>query len=120
MRRHLKSLLAGLLAAVLALSVSGPPLLADEDERDHERALRAVARGEILPLTEILARAEEILRGRMIEAELERDDGRWFYELTLLGPEGRVVEALFDAETAELLELEGESLERMLKRGGAE
>lgn len=88
----------------------------DYDGRDQERARAALERGEVLSLDVILARARELLDGRMIEAELEREDGRWVYELTLLGPDGRVVEALFDAASAELLELEGDGLERVLRR----
>ncbi len=88
----------------------------DYDGRDQERARAALERGEVLPLDAILARARELLDGRMIEAELEREDGRWVYELTLLGPDGQVVEALFDAASAELLELEGDALERVLRR----
>jgi uncharacterized membrane protein YkoI len=53
----------------------------------------------------------------MIEAELEREDGLWVYEVKLLRPNGRVVEALFDARSGELLAIEGAALEEVLRRG---
>ena len=115
MRRVFKLSAAVLLAASLAVPTFADD---DDDERDQERALRALESGEVLPLAAILERAEAMLTGRMIEAELERDDGLWIYELTLLSPEGHVIEAEFDAGTAELLGLEGRALERIIKRQG--
>lgn len=106
-------------AVLLAVSLAVPTFADDDDdERDQERALRALESGEVLPLAAILERAEAMLTGRMIEAELDRDDGLWIYELTLLSPEGHVIEAEFDARTAELLGLEGRALERIIKRQG--
>ena len=43
---------------------------------------------------------------RVVEVELERDDGRWLYELKLLTPEGVLVEMELDAATGALLEFE--------------
>ncbi len=90
-------------------------LAGDDGSHDQRRARAALERGEVLPLTGILRRSEALLDGRMIEAELEREDGRWVYEITLLDADGFIVEALFDARTAELLELEGRRLERLLQ-----
>lgn len=102
------------IAAVwLLVGVWGPALAGD----DHERARDALSAGEIQPLTAILGRAEQLLGGRMIEAELEREDGLWVYEVKLLRPNGRVVEALFDARSGELLAIEGAALEEVLRRG---
>lgn len=88
----------------------------DYDEGDEREARGALRRGEVLSLDAILQRAQALLNGRMLEAELEREDGRWVYEITLLGPEGHVVEASFDARDATLLGLEGGALEKILKR----
>jgi len=90
------------LALILALLAG--PVLADDDDQD--RARRALEAGEILPLSEILAVAEAARPGRVIEVELERDDGRWIYELGLVTPGGRLYEMEIDAATATLLELE--------------
>jgi len=94
----------------LILSLIAAPALADrpDDARDHDRARRALEAGEILPLAEILAVAEATRPGRVIEVELERDDGRWIYELELVSPEGRLYEMEIDAATGTVLEVERE------------
>ncbi len=93
---------------VSAILLLGAATLASADD-DHERARTALEKGEVLPLTTILVRAETLLHGRLIEAELEREDGIWMYEIKLLRADGRLVEAYFDARTGELLEVEGDS-----------
>jgi uncharacterized membrane protein YkoI len=70
---------------------------------DYEHAREAVERGEILPLTEILERVEARHGGRMIEVEFESADSRWFYELELIQPDGRIIEVTVDAVTGETL-----------------
>jgi uncharacterized membrane protein YkoI len=92
------------LALILALLAS--PTLADS--RDHDRARRAMEAGEILPLSQILKVAHAARPGRVIELELERDDGRWIYELELVTPQGRLYEMEIDAATGTVLEIEHE------------
>ena len=97
----------GLLAAVLMFAVlAGAATLAAATFEDYERARAAVARGEILPLTEILQRVET--GGRMIEVEFEIEDGRHLYELELIQPDGRIVEVTVDAASGETLAIEDE------------
>lgn len=91
--------------AVLLSLIAGPAL-ADRD--DHDRARRALEAGEVLPLSEILAAVEAVRPGRVIEVELERDDGRWVYELELVAPDGRILEIEIDAATADILDIERE------------
>ena len=85
-----------LLAAVLA---------AASPARDHERARAASARGEFVPLEQILADAERRVRGRVLDVELEADDE---YEVEMLRTDGTVVELEYDARTGKLLEIEAE------------
>ena len=75
---------------------------------DHDRARRALEAGEILPLSAILAAAEAARPGRPIALELERDDGRWIYEVEWLAPDGRLYEMEIDAATATLLDVEAD------------
>jgi len=70
---------------------------------DHERALRAVEEGRVLPLREILAKVERNYPGQLIEAELEGDDKLPIYDIKLLGNDGRVVRLLYDARSGEPL-----------------
>ena len=108
--------IAPLLAAVVIAAFVGVRADADEDEHDHdhERARAALAAGEVAPLREILARAERDFRGSLLEVELERERGRWVYELKLLTSGGAVVELVYDARTIELLGAKGRGLERAL------
>jgi uncharacterized membrane protein YkoI len=75
-------------------------------EEDHDIARQAVERGELLPLTKILAAAEREYPGRVLEVELEREDGRYLYEIEVLTKNGRVVELTYDGRTGELLEVD--------------
>lgn len=94
---------SGLGRLLLLLGLLAGPALADDD--GHDRARQALQAGEILPLPEILAAARP---GRVIALELEREDGRWLYELELVTSEGRLYEMEIDAASATVLELERE------------
>lgn len=85
---------------ILAASLLVSPAWADSD---HDRARRAVEEGRILPLKEILARAEASHPGQLLEAELEDELGRLIYELKVLTKDGGVVKLYYDAGTGELL-----------------
>lgn len=78
------------------------------DGNDHDRARRALEAGEILPLARILQAAEAARPGRVIEIELDRDGGRWIYELELVSPQDRLYEMEIDAATGAILEIERE------------
>ncbi|RBI83788.1 peptidase [Rhodosalinus halophilus] len=91
-------------AFALVLMLLAAQSLADRD--DHDRARRALERGEVLPLARILAVAEAEAGGRAIEVEFEREDGRWIYELELITPAGRLVELEIDAATGAILDRE--------------
>jgi len=84
------------------------PYWADEDH-SYDRARRASERGEILPLTEIYARVLKRFPGRVLEAELERERGRWIYELKVLDPSGRLFEIYTDASTGEIIKHKAEN-----------
>lgn len=77
-------------------------------DRDHDRARAALRGGEVLPLATILPRVEAELGARVIEVELERDDGRLIYEFGLIAPDGRILEAEVDAASGAVVEVEAE------------
>jgi uncharacterized membrane protein YkoI len=79
------------------------PAVADDD-RDHELARAAVERGEILALDEILRRLPRRAGERLLEVEVERDDGRWIYEIEWVGTDGRVREIEVDARDGRVLD----------------
>ncbi len=73
---------------------------------DFEIAEDAVRRGEILPLATILERVAAVQPGRVIEVELEIEDGVLVYEVELISPDGRLLEVELDARTGDILSLD--------------
>lgn len=78
------------------------PALAD-GPRDHERARAALQAGEVLSLQAVLERVQRQHPGDVLEVELEREGGRWVYELKLLQKGGTLLRLDVDARTAEVL-----------------
>ncbi|MCC6714225.1 MAG: PepSY domain-containing protein [Gammaproteobacteria bacterium] len=94
-------------ATVLAALVIGTPAAEDRPEREQDRAKRLVQEGKVLPLEAILARASTKTPGRLIEAELDEENGRYVYELEFADPAtGRVTELVYDARSGNLLATE--------------
>ena len=91
----MRSLVLCFLAATLA--GTGPALAGDG--HDQDRARRAVEQGRMLPLRDIIARAQADLGGEVLEAELEDEKGVPVYELKLLTRGGRLVKARYDARS---------------------
>lgn len=91
------------LAMLLAAAWTLPAARAGE-RHDHERARAAVEAGEVLPLPALLARLQRTHPGQVLELELERDDGRWVYEVKLLQADGRLLKLDLDAATGAVLE----------------
>ena len=93
------------LPLVLALTATSGHA-SDKKKKDHEAARLALARHEVLPLTKILAIAEQRAPGEVLKVELEEDDGRMKYDLMILAKTGRVLELELDAKTGATLKLE--------------
>ena len=89
-----------LLVALLLLPAA---VRADDDS---DRAYRALQRGEVRPLTEILATIGPALDGEIVGVEFDREDGRWVYEFEVITPGGRLLEVYVDAATGALLKTE--------------
>lgn len=73
-------------------------------DSDHDAARRAVERGEIRPLAEILSSLRERIDGSIVGIELEREHGRWVYEIKTLAGRGRRAKFYIDARTGEFLD----------------
>lgn len=73
---------------------------------DQDEALRLAEQGRILPLHALIEDALARYPGRFLAAELERDDGRYIYELELVTRDRRVVELEYDAVTGRLLDVD--------------
>jgi len=90
--------------AIASLTVVAFAALASE--HDRVRALREA--GTILPLERILENLRADRQGRVLEAELEYDDGRYAYEIELVDDAGIVWELWYDAATGKLIRSEQE------------
>jgi uncharacterized membrane protein YkoI len=88
-----------LLALVATLSVAAA---AHADSVDQDALRRAVQRGEIRPLAEILAAVRGKLPGQITGTEVERKGGRWVYEFRVADDKGRLFEVYVDARTGEI------------------
>lgn len=97
--------IAGALA-LIAL-IAAPAFADDDDKHDHDRARRALERGEVLPLERILAVVRARVPGEVVRVELERDDGKWIYEVRVIDAAGRRVEIEVDAARGVILKIKG-------------
>ncbi len=97
----------GVMALALAAFAGMSVVVADSDsELDHERARGAYERGEVRSLSEIMDQVRAQVDGEIVEAEFEREHGRWIYELKIIERSGRLLELYVDAETAEIIKVE--------------
>ncbi len=77
-----------------------PIVLADDD---HVEARRLRDYGEILPFEVILKNVRQVHPGKLLEVELEKEDGRIVYEVEILGQDGVIKEIVIDARSGNLL-----------------
>ena len=106
-----------LLALAFGLTWTQMPAGAADGPRapDQERARAARALDKVLPLMQILRLVDRDFHGRVIEVELEMEDGQQVYEIELLLRDGRLIEVEFDARSGELLKVKGNRLETVFK-----
>lgn len=93
-------------ATVCGLLALGAAAFATDIGQDAARRLKR--EGKIVALGDIVADITARWPGRVIESDLERDGGRYVYEIELLGDDGHVYEFEYDASTGQRLEFERE------------
>ncbi len=76
------------------------------DDIDQDEVLALTEQGVILPLQTLIDDALGRFPGRFLEAELERDDGRYIYELEIVPQDRRVIDLEYDAVTGTLLDVD--------------
>ena len=105
-----KWILAGAISILVALNgaadTSGYEHEWEDDDHVYDRARRAVDRGEILPMAQLLTRLKTQVPGEVVGVELEREHGTWVYEFKIVDAEGRLIEVYLDARTATVLATE--------------
>jgi len=77
-----------------------------EDEHDHARRLRR--EGAIVSLETVADAVQRVRPGELLKVELERERGRYVYEVEILDADGHVWELRFDARDGSLLKEEAE------------
>ena len=97
-RRTLTGLFIWIMVAMLGTGVSYAA-----DNADHERARQAVEAGDVLPLRTILDRVEGEYPGQVMEVELDREKGEWFYEIKLLRKGGVLMKLKIQARDGTIL-----------------
>jgi len=94
-----------ILTVILGLLISSPVHIVQAHD-DYIEAKRLRDQGEIMSLEEILKNVRKSYPGRVLEVELEDENGRIVYELEILGHD-RIVRGIYiDAKSGELLSVE--------------
>lgn len=112
--RHARLRIA--LTSLLLIGLAQPSAWGS-DSRDHERARAAVEAGQVLPLPTLLERLRRTHPGQVLELELERDDGRWVYEIKLLQANGQLLKLDVDAATAQVLQVKRKDIGKDGRKG---
>lgn len=76
---------------------------ADSGRSRSSEARELRASGHILPMEDILLRSRQARPGEVMEVELERDNGRYIYEVKIIDDADRVHKLKLDAASGEVL-----------------
>lgn len=91
------------LLGILMVAATAVPAVADDD---HVNARKLRESGEIMPLEKIIERARAAKPGEVLETELDRENGRYVYEVEIVDDAGQVWEIKLDAKTGKLMKME--------------
>lgn len=75
-------------------------------ENDHDKAIKAVNEGEILPLDKILNNVNQEFDGRILSVNLKDSEKGlfgWVYDIMIIESSNRVIKIKVDAGTATVL-----------------
>ncbi len=99
--RHLFAAAATAAALAGAALATVPAWAGDRVRQQEVRQLRES--GKILSMEDILGRARAVQPGQVVEVELERESGRYVYEVKVIDDADRVHKLELDAGSGELL-----------------
>ncbi len=90
--------------AVAAVGFLSLPVVAHGgDDVDYKMARDLRKAGKIVAVEKLLEDARRRRVGTLLEIELEVKNGRYLYEIEILGDEGVVFEYYYDAQTGQLI-----------------
>ncbi len=99
----------GLLFLAMAVgTINSTALIADDRDDLSEHVLEWVKEGKVISIDDLMLRYPELLAGRLLDLEVEREHGRIIYELEILRADSIVYEIKIDAQSGEWLEEEVE------------
>src|SRR5262245_13053752 len=100
--------IVGTIVIVAMLLGGGRDAVADNEQRDHDLARKALLEGRIRPLTEITEVVRSKVPGEILSVQIEVDDQRrrFVYEFDVITPDGKLREVDVDAATATILKIE--------------
>lgn len=78
-------------------------------DKDHDEAFRLRESQAIMPIDEVLQQLGLEKGSRVLEVELEREDGVLIYEIEYLAPDGVVNELLVDPRNGKILRRDREN-----------
>jgi len=97
------------LSLALAIgTINSLPLSADHYDEQSDQVLRWLETGKVIPFETLMKRHSKQLEGRLLDLEIEEEDGRIIYELELLRADSIVYEIKIDAQSGEWLKEEVE------------
>ncbi len=120
-RHAARSLAAGASVAVIGAILGLTPAVAHDEERrrktqDHDTALSALSRGEIVRLEVVLAAVNTAVPGEVVGVELKLRQSDWLYEVKVLSPDGIALRVLVDGRTGRVLDTKQKGLDIKRKR----
>lgn len=92
------------LAASIGVLVASPIVArpaVSQTQAEHDAALAAMKRGEVMDYAKIRRRAETHLKGQLVGARLRQTGRGWIYEVRVRQANGAVVFAILDARTGQ-------------------
>jgi len=103
-RPALTATIAGLALAVLAATTLQPAVAHASDDRARTSEVRQLREsGKILPMEDILTRSRTAQPGQVVEVELDREDGRYIYEVKIIDDTDKVHKLEIDAASGDIL-----------------
>jgi uncharacterized membrane protein YkoI len=73
---------------------------------NQDQVREAVKSGQMRPLVDVLAVAQNVIAGTVVGVEVERRRGKIVYEIKIIADRGRVREVYIDAATLDVVEVE--------------
>jgi uncharacterized membrane protein YkoI len=95
---------AALALTTVAATTLQPTLAHASDDRARASEVRQLREsGKIMPMEDILGRSRAAQPGQVVEVELDREDGRYVYEVKIIDDTDRVHKLEIDAASGEVL-----------------